>query len=76
MAKIVVVGATGYIGSHLIPAVRARGDSIRAVARHAEVLEGRGWDDVELVAADVLDAATLDPALDGSDQGRGRSVRS
>jgi uncharacterized protein YbjT (DUF2867 family) len=42
-----------------------RGDHVRAAARHREVLEGRGWPDVDLVTADALEPQTLGPALQG-----------
>ncbi len=65
--NIVVVGASGYIGSHLVPRLAAEGHHVRAVARRTEVLEGRGWEGVELVAADVLEPPSLVAALEGMD---------
>ena len=62
-----VFGASGYIGSNLVPALLEAGQRVRATARNVEVLEGRSWRDVELVAADALDPATLGQALAGVD---------
>jgi len=62
-----VFGASGYIGSHLVPELLAAGRRVRASARNVEVLEGRGWHGAELVAADALDPATLPAALRGVD---------
>jgi uncharacterized protein YbjT (DUF2867 family) len=62
-----VFGASGYIGSNLVPALLAAGHRVRATARNVEVLEARGWKGVELVRADALDPASLAPALAGVD---------
>jgi uncharacterized protein YbjT (DUF2867 family) len=62
-----VFGASGYIGSNLVPALLEAGQRVRATARNIEVLEGRSWRDVEFVAADALDPATLGQALAGVD---------
>jgi len=59
------MGASGYIGSHLVPQLAERGHHVRAAARNRDALEARGWMDVECVAADVLRAETLDAALAG-----------
>jgi uncharacterized protein YbjT (DUF2867 family) len=64
-APVLVLGASGYVGSHLVPALRRRGFAVRAAARQRKVLEARGWDRVELVEADALNAGTLDAALSG-----------
>lgn len=64
-APRLVFGASGYIGSNLVPALRAAGHAVRASARNVEVLEGRGWQDVELVQADALDPPSLARALAG-----------
>jgi uncharacterized protein YbjT (DUF2867 family) len=60
-----VCGASGYIGSNLVPALLAAGHRVRATARNVEVLEARGWGAVELVAADALDPPSLARALEG-----------
>jgi len=60
-----VFGASGYIGSNLVPALKAAGHRVRASARHLEVLQARSWSEVEPVAADALDPDTLAPALRG-----------
>jgi uncharacterized protein YbjT (DUF2867 family) len=65
--RAVVVGATGYIGTHLVPRLLAEGWSVRATARDPEVLAGRGWQDVDIVAADILDPESLERALEGVD---------
>jgi uncharacterized protein YbjT (DUF2867 family) len=62
-----VFGASGYIGSHLVPELLAGGHRVRATARNVEVLEGRGWHGAELAQADALDPASLPDALAGVD---------
>ena len=62
-----VFGASGYIGTHLTPMLRDTGYNVRASSRNIEVLEGRQWNDVDLVQADALDPESLDAALEGID---------
>lgn len=64
---LVVFGATGYVGSNLVPRLLADGARVRAVGRQRRVLEAREWRGVELAEADALDPATLDAALAGAD---------
>ncbi len=64
---MLVFGASGYIGSHLVPRLVAHGVRVRAAARNRALLEARGWRDVELVAADALKPDTLPAALAGID---------
>lgn len=60
-------GASGYVGSNLVPRLRAEGWRVRAAARNPRVLEARDWRDVEQVAADALAPDTLPAALAGVD---------
>jgi uncharacterized protein YbjT (DUF2867 family)/uncharacterized protein YndB with AHSA1/START domain len=61
--RCLVFGASGYIGSHLVPRLLDEGVPVRASSRNPEVLAGRGWQGAELVQADALDAAGLDAVL-------------
>lgn len=63
--NILVLGASGYIGSHLVPRLAGAGHTVRAAARRAEVLEARGWEGVDCVSADAFEPATLDDAQIG-----------
>ncbi|NGP51961.1 DUF2867 domain-containing protein [Thioalkalivibrio sp. XN8] len=63
----VVLGASGYMGSNLAPALAAAGWQVRAVARNKAVLEAREWPGVECWSADVLKPETLAPVLEGAD---------
>ncbi|HET9044319.1 MAG TPA: NAD(P)H-binding protein, partial [Burkholderiales bacterium] len=58
-------GASGYVGSNLVPRLTRAGLRVRASARSRTVLEARGWTGVELVEADALARETLAPALAG-----------
>jgi len=58
--KVLVTGATGFVGRHLVAALLGRGYSVRAVARDAQKAAGMPWiNDVEFVSADIH-AADLD----------------
>lgn len=67
--KVLVTGATGFVGRHLVAALLARGCAVRAVARNAETAAGLPWiNDVEFIAADIhaadLDIAALTSGID------------
>jgi NAD dependent epimerase/dehydratase len=70
-----VTGADGFIGSHLVEALAARGDRVRALALYTS-LGTRGWLDalpadvlgsVEVVAGDVRDPELMAKFCDGAD---------
>ncbi len=63
----VVFGASGYIGTNLVPRLIEAGKRVRAVARSRRVLEDRGWAGVSLVEADALRPETLSAALEGAE---------
>ena len=60
-----VFGATGYVGSHLVPRLLRDGGPVRASGRNLKVLQARAWPGVELVEADALQSDTMPAALDG-----------
>ncbi len=62
-----VFGASGYIGSNLVPFLVARGQRVRAVSRNRAVLQGREWHGVECASADALEPSSLQPVLAGVD---------
>ena len=64
--RVLLTGATGYIGGRLAPLLVCGGHSVRCLVRDATRLEGRPWAaDVEIVEGDVLVPATLGEALRG-----------
>ncbi|MEO8061080.1 MAG: NAD(P)H-binding protein, partial [Burkholderiales bacterium] len=66
-ALALVFGASGYIGSHLLPRLLREGHAVRASGRNRKVLEARDWPGVELVEADALRPDSLQGALAGVD---------
>jgi len=60
-----VFGASGYVGSNLVPRLVREALRVRAAARSVKVLEARGWLGVDLVEADALRPETLAAALAG-----------
>lgn len=63
--KIVLIGATGYVGTKLLDEALARGHAVTAIVTRPEKLAGR--DGVTAVQADVLDATALAAQLRGHD---------
>ena len=60
-----VFGASGYIGTNLVPRLLAAGIRTRVASRQPRALEARGWAGAEVVGANALDPATLGAALEG-----------
>lgn len=66
--NVFVTGATGFVGAHLVNALRARGDSVTALVRRPALAEAHGWgDDVRLLKGDLDDAAVLREGCAGMD---------
>ncbi|MBV9720158.1 MAG: SDR family oxidoreductase [Candidatus Eremiobacteraeota bacterium] len=65
--RILVTGATGYIGGRLVPRLYAQGHSVRCLARAALRLRDRFPADVEIVEGSIEDPAALQRALTGCD---------
>lgn len=62
-ARVLVTGATGFIGSRLAKHLEAEGHEVLAMTRHPETYQGAG----RPVGADVGDRASLTDPLDGVD---------
>ncbi|AHK00816.1 MULTISPECIES: SDR family oxidoreductase [Rhizobium/Agrobacterium group] len=61
--KILVIGSTGTIGTPLVKALLARGESVKAASRTGKAAEG-----AEGVRFDYTDASTYTDAFDGVDR--------
>lgn len=65
--KVLVTGASGYIGGRLVPELMARGYCVRIMARDISPEYEKLWPDAEVAAADALDINSLRTALDDID---------
>ncbi|WP_374022284.1 DUF2867 domain-containing protein [Mycobacterium sp. HNNTM2301] len=62
----VVFGATGYLGTRLIPQLLASGHTVRVLARDPAKLDDVAWrEQVEVVRGDVIDTGAVWRALEG-----------
>ena len=65
--RVLLTGATGFIGGRLLPALDAAGHAVRCLVRPGEKLVVRTQlaRQPEVATADLLDAASLPAALEG-----------
>ncbi|GAC1490378.1 MAG: SDR family oxidoreductase [Vulcanimicrobiaceae bacterium] len=66
MIRVLVTGATGYIGGRLVPRLVEAGHTVRVVARDSARLAGR-FPEVEIVEGDLFDAASIRASLQDVD---------
>jgi len=64
---VLVTGGTGFVGGHVVHALRARDVPVRALVREPARATRLGAWGVELVRGDVADAESLAAACDGVD---------
>ncbi len=66
--RVLVTGATGYIGGRLVPRLLRRGHRVRVLVRNPIRVRGRPWaDHVELVVGDLLKPESLGGLCDDID---------
>lgn len=69
MNKVLVTGATGNVGSHVVRELRERGASVRAFVRNpveaAKLLGNAPGENVEIAVGDFSDPASVRRALEG-----------
>jgi uncharacterized protein YbjT (DUF2867 family) len=63
--RILLTGATGYVGGRLLRLLAARGHAVRCLARRPEALVRRLPEGCDAVAGDLLDESTLASSLEG-----------
>ena len=62
---VLLTGATGYVGGRLLDELLKKGLRVRCLARRPDELRARVAPEVEVVAGDLLDAASLPAAMQG-----------
>jgi dihydroflavonol-4-reductase len=68
MKRVLITGAGGFIGSHLVADQLRRGREVTAVDLHTDRLQPLANDPcLHIVTADFTDAAQIDPLLSGHD---------
>src|SRR5213595_2253669 len=63
--RVLVTGATGYVGGRLLRKLEESGRPVRCMVRIPAALSGRTAEQTEIVHGDVLDPDSLDEALAG-----------
>ncbi len=64
--KVLVTGATGYIGGRLVPRLLELGYEVRVLVRDPDRIQGRKWQSqVEVYTGDLTDAASLAGVFEG-----------
>lgn len=65
--RILITGATGYVGSRLLKLLEDRDYEIRCMARKPEYLKSKVSERIDVVRGDVLEPESLDEALSDID---------
>lgn len=63
--EILLTGATGYVGGRLLKRLESNGSFVRCLARRPEYLKNKIGPSTELVEGDLLNAGSLEKAMDG-----------
>src|SRR5438876_2175258 len=65
--RVLITGATGLIGGHLVEKLQQRGEQLRALVLPVENADKLVAQGVEVVRGDITDASTLGPAVKNID---------
>src|SRR5436190_23305785 len=63
MARVLVTGANGFIGTQLLSALVARGDDVRCLVRSTSKVDGRQKLSAQWITGDVTTSSTLPAAV-------------
>jgi uncharacterized protein YbjT (DUF2867 family) len=66
--KVLVIGATGNVGSAVVAELQTRGAEVRALVRKQSATEDKMPASVEIAAGDLLDPVSVERALHGVDK--------
>ncbi len=62
-----MTGGTGFVGTHLVAALRARGDEVTCLVRSPERARALGWEGVRIIPGDLTTRAALVEGCAGAD---------
>ena len=66
--NVFVTGGTGFVGAHLVKALRARGDRVTVLARRPALAQELGWSaDIRVLRGDLEDETALRQGSEGAD---------
>jgi len=65
--RVLLTGATGFVGRNMLKRLLAEGHTVRALLRGPQAARTLAQDRVELVAGDVVEGTGLDQGMQGCD---------
>jgi dihydroflavonol-4-reductase len=68
VGKTLVTGGSGFVGSHVVRALAARGDELRLLLRRGSSLDHLSDVDLERASGDVMDRRAVARAMEGVDR--------
>jgi uncharacterized protein YbjT (DUF2867 family) len=65
--KVLLTGATGFVGRHMLHRLLAEGHSVRALVREPQKADALAQERVDLIPGDVAEGSGLDQGMQGCD---------